>query len=66
MNKNLFIKIVQGVREYADYFKYKKIALESGVHVGSKMHGCPTVHCIWSSAKFNSGLSTHVRDDIYR
>jgi hypothetical protein len=24
MNKDLFIKIVQGVREYDDYFKYKK------------------------------------------
>jgi hypothetical protein len=24
MNKELFIKIVQGVREYDDYFKYKK------------------------------------------
>jgi hypothetical protein len=24
MNKELFMKIVQGVREYGDYFKYKK------------------------------------------
>jgi hypothetical protein len=24
MNKDLFMKIVQGVREYDDYFKYKK------------------------------------------
>jgi hypothetical protein len=24
MNKDLFMKIVQGVREYGDYFKYKK------------------------------------------
>jgi hypothetical protein len=24
MNKDLFIKITQGVREYGDYFKYKK------------------------------------------
>jgi hypothetical protein len=24
MNKELFINIVQGVREYDDYFKYKK------------------------------------------
>jgi hypothetical protein len=24
MKKELFMKIVQGVREYGDYFKYKK------------------------------------------
>jgi hypothetical protein len=24
MNKEMFMKIVQGVREYDDYFKYKK------------------------------------------
>jgi hypothetical protein len=28
MKKDLFIKIVQGVREYDDYFKYKKDCTE--------------------------------------
>jgi hypothetical protein len=28
MNKELFMKIVQGVREYDDYFKYKKDCTE--------------------------------------
>jgi hypothetical protein len=28
MNKDLFMKIVQGVREYDDYFKYKKNCTE--------------------------------------
>jgi hypothetical protein len=29
MNKELFIKIVQGVREYDNYFKYKKDCIEN-------------------------------------
>jgi hypothetical protein len=28
MDKELFIKIVQAVREYDDYFKYKKDSIE--------------------------------------
>jgi hypothetical protein len=28
MNKELFMRIVQGMREYADYFKYKKDCTE--------------------------------------
>jgi hypothetical protein len=28
MNKKLFMRIVQGMREYADYFKYKKDCTE--------------------------------------
>jgi hypothetical protein len=28
MNKELFMRIVQGMREYADYFKYKKYCTE--------------------------------------
>jgi hypothetical protein len=28
MNKDLFMKIVQGVKEYDDYFKYKKYCTE--------------------------------------
>jgi hypothetical protein len=60
MNKELFMKIVHDVREYDNYFKYKKDCTGKwGVHVRSEMHGRPTVHCIWSSAGYFSGLSTN-------
>jgi hypothetical protein len=60
MHEDLFMKIVQGVREYDDYFKYKeRLHRKVGVHVRSEMHDRPTVHCIWSSAGYFSGLSTN-------
>jgi hypothetical protein len=60
VNNDLFIKIVQSVREYDDYFKYKKdCTRKMGVHARSEMHGRATVHCIWSSIGYFSGLSTN-------
>jgi hypothetical protein len=44
----------------------KRLQWKVGVLVGSEMHGCPTVHCIWSSTRYNCELSMHGRGDIYR
>jgi hypothetical protein len=61
MNKDLCMKICarrERVRRLLQV--QERLHWKVGVHVGSEMHGCPMVHCIWSSAGFNSGLSTHV------
>jgi uncharacterized Ntn-hydrolase superfamily protein len=65
MSKGLFMKIVQGVREYDDYFKYKKDCTEKWGF--TSVQKCTNaVHCIWSSTGYSSGLSMHGQVDIYR